>query len=83
MLAALLWIILIGAVTAAVVSGIRAIPGKLREENIRKQKEAAYLTDIEKWKYRDMEMYQLFLRTNPYSREKYYMWDPENRPKCL
>ena len=81
MISAMLWIIIIGAIIGAIVSGIRALPDMIREENFRKQKEKEYLDSIEQWKEWDMDMYRRLADLNYFKHENYYSRLPEYRPK--
>lgn len=80
---ALTWIIIIGALIGALISGIRALPRIARDEQFRQQQEKEYLASIEKWKEWDMEHYQTFVKLNPFNRKNYYGLMPENRPKDI
>lgn len=80
---ALTWIIIIGALIGALISGIRALPRIAREEQFRQQKEKEYYASIEKWKEIDIEMYKTIADINPFDYKTYYAKPPEYRPKDI
>ena len=79
----MLWVIIIGALIGAVISGIKALPCVAREERFRQQKEKEYYASIEKWKATDMEMYRMLAEINPFEYKTYYAKPPEYRPKDI
>lgn len=79
----MLWVIIIGALLGAAISGIKALPDVAREEQFRQQKEKEYYASIEKWKEIDIEMYKTLADINPFDYKTYYAKPPEYRSKDI
>lgn len=83
----LTWIIIIGTLIRALISGIEALPRvakeariKKEEEKWRKQREKAYSERIEREKGSHSSMiYQMQKENNPYRKDFYYLFKPEER----
>lgn len=85
MITASIWLMIIVLFIGSIFYIIRGIPGFLRESRLkneeekwRQKKEKEFIKSIE-WEKHNLHIYEMRKDDNPYKREQYYLFQPQNR----